>query len=42
MLLRGFTTEYFNVIQSEAKDLDYIHFMYTRFFTTLRSALDDK
>ena len=37
------TTEFFPfVIQSEAKDLDYTHFMYTRFFTTLRSALNDR
>ena len=31
-----------SVIQSEAKNLGNIHFMFTRFFTTLRSVLNDK
>ena len=34
--------ETINVIQSEAKDLGGTHFMYSRFFTTLRSVLNDK
>ena len=36
-------TEFFPfVIQSEAKDLGNTHFMYMRFFTTLRSVLNDR
>ena len=36
-------TEFFSfVIQSEAKDLGNTHFMYMRFFTTLRSVLNDR
>ena len=31
-----------SVIQSEAKNLGIIHFMFPRFFTTLRSVLNDK
>ena len=31
-----------SVIQSEAKNLGNIHFMFPRFFTTLRSVLNDK
>ena len=30
------------VIQSEAKDLVYTHFMFSRFFATLCFALNDK